>query len=205
MNNKLLIKIASEYIARKNRVRRVKTAGEVRFVKDNSGDASSWAFINGPSARSIVAEYAFNPKNSKHLAKVLRSTTASLGHVMAAYAIFAKLKSSEVSPDGNLGGKGYIQRVTDMRRQYMNVIEALSSISDTLYDEVRAPHWTAISRQQTPEEKEEISKILNDAEEIRENPESWAEEEMNSLDEDDDEDADDSEEDDQTEDTENDY
>jgi hypothetical protein len=182
MDKNNLIKVASDYIARKNNARRVKTAGEVRFIKDNSGDATAWAFINGPSARSIIPEYAFNPKNSKHLAKVLRGTTASLGHVMAAYSIFAKLKSSEVSPDGNLGGKGYIQRVTDIRRQYMNIIEALSAITDTLYDEVRAPHWTAISRQQTPEEKVEIAKILNETEEIRDNPEAWAEEEMDSLD-----------------------
>lgn len=176
-------KIASQHIL-KNVPGRVKTAGEVRFIKDNAGDASSWAFVQGPSQRAIVADYAFNPKNSKHLAKVLRGTSASLGHVMAAYTIFCKLKSSEVSPDGNLGGRGYIQKISDMRRQFMNVIEALSAISDTLYDEVRAPHWAALSRQQDPKDKAEMARIIEDVEEIRDNPEEWAEEEMGDMDND---------------------
>ena len=157
----------------------IKTAGEVRFIKDNSGDASQWAYsLHGPSAREITPDYAFQPRNVKQLAKVLWATSAALGHTMTAYTSFAKLKSSDVSPDGSLGGRGYIQKIADMRRQYMNCVEALSALSDTLYDEVRAPHWAAISRQESPEEKVEVQQIVNDAENIRRDPESWAEGEM---------------------------
>lgn len=161
-----------------------RTAGEVRFVKDNSNDASSWAWKQGPSERNMQPDYNYNPKRKKALAKVLRSTTASMGHAMSAYNSFTKIKSADVSPDGNLGGKGYIQKIMDMRKQYMNVVEALSALSDTIYDEINAPHWAAISRQESEEDKKEVAQIIQDAEEIKEDPEGWAEDQEDTMDED---------------------
>lgn len=158
---------------------RVKTAGEVRFVKDRSGDEGQWAYAdNPPEGREITPDYAFNPRNVKPLAKTLRSVSASLGHLMSAYTVFVKLKSADVSPDGRLGGKGYIQTVGSMRKKFMNTVEALSALSDTLYDEVRAPHWAAVSRQQDPEDRREVEQILEHTEQIRKNPEDWADSEI---------------------------
>ena len=158
---------------------RVKTAGEVVFRKDLSGDANQWAYaIPGPSER-FLGEFKFAPKNAKPLAKSLRSSLAALGHVLSAYNTFAKIKSARVSPDGSLGGKGYIMKISDMRRQFMNVVEALSALSDTLYDEVNAPHWSFLSRLgDDPEAKQELAELIQDAEEIRENPEGWAEDQL---------------------------
>ena len=121
----------------------------------------------------MLPDYNYNPKRKKALAKVLRSTTASMGHAMSAYNSFTKIKSADVSPDGNLGGKGYIQKIMDMRKQYMNVVEALSALSDTIYDEINAPHWAAISRQESEEDKKEVAQIIQDAEDIKEDPEGW--------------------------------
>lgn len=160
-----------------------RTAGEVRFIKDKSNDSNQWAWQDqGEQGRTIYPDYAFDPRKAKALAKVLRSTTASLGHAMAAYEQFSKLKSGDVSPDGKLGGKGYIQKITEMRRAYMNVVEALSALTDTLYDEVRAPHWTAISRQETPQEQAEVKQIVQDALDIKEDPEAWAAQEEAEMD-----------------------
>lgn len=160
-----------------------RTAGEVRFIKDKSNDSNQWAWQDqGEQGRTIYPDYAFDPRKAKALAKVLRSTTASLGHAMAAYEQFSKLKSGDVSPDGKLGGKGYIQKITEMRRAYMNVVEALSALTDTLYDEVRAPHWTAISRQETPQEQAEVKQIVQDALDIKEDPEAWAQQEEAEMD-----------------------
>jgi len=146
-----------------------KQAGEVRFVKDNSNSTDGWAWSGfSPSERKNVSEYDFNMKCSKNLAKVLKATLFSLGHAMSAYTIFAKLKSRDVSPDGNLGGKGYIQEIKAMRKQYMNIVEALSSLTDTLYDEIKAPHWSMKSR--------EVEKVIDQVEEVKEDPEGWAQE-----------------------------
>jgi hypothetical protein len=168
-------------VARRHMIR---TAGEVRFIKDKSNDASQWAWNDsGPHERHLSPDFAFDPRNTKPLARVLRSTNAAMGHAMAAYEVFAKLKSADISPDGALGGKGYIQKIAEMRRAYMNVVEALSALSDTLYDEIRAPHWAAVSRQETPEEREEVEQIVEDAMEIKEDPEGWAEEQEEEMDE----------------------
>lgn len=180
-------RVASQFLAltQTKETRQVlKTAGEVRFIKDKSSDANQWAWGDaGEQSRKLYPNYAFNPAKVKILALVLRATTASMGHAMSAYEKFNKLKSSDISPDGKIGGKGYVQKIAEMRRAYMNVVEALSALSDTLYDEVRAPHWAAISRQEDPEDKAEVAQIVQDAEAIKEDPEAWAEKEEDGMDE----------------------
>lgn len=156
---------------------RVKVGGEVRFIKDRSDDAGQWAFSPpGASKREITNDFEYSHRNLKPLAKCFRATNSALGFALSAYNIFAKMQSRKVSGDGLLGGKGYVQKITDMRRQYMNIVEALSSMSDTLKDELDAPHWTEVSRKLP--NTDEVSEDLEEAEEIKENPEAWADSEM---------------------------
>ena len=49
----------------------------------------------------------------------------------------------------------------------MNIVEALSALSDTLYDEISEDHWARA-------QEKIVERILNDAEEIRDDPEEWA-------------------------------
>ena len=162
------------HLALLNRPRRPKYAGEVRHVKDNSGDSSQWAYANpGMSEREMDPQFDWNPQMAEDLALVLRSTVAAMGHAISAQNKFAKIKSRNVSPDGRLGGRGYIQRVADMRRQFFNIVEALSALQDTLYDEVHAPHWASISR-----DDEDTQEVLEQTDEIREDPSGWADEEL---------------------------
>lgn len=147
-----------------------------RFVKDRSGDADAWGWGSpGPSERHIQEEFIFNPKFLKPLAKSMRSALMSMGHVVSAHNTFAKIKSRNISPDGFLGGRGYIQKIPDMRRQLMNCIEALSAFTDTVYDELNAPHWNPVEDNLDARTREEVEEIVQEAEEIKEDPESWAE------------------------------
>lgn len=167
----------SQYIENKqNPPKRVKTAGEVRFIKDHGDDSSAWAWgQHPPSERKMDPNHVLNTKCSKQIATVLKSTLMSLGHAMTAYSVFAKIKSRDISPDGNLGGRGYIMEIKGMRRQYMNVVEALSALSDTLYDEINADHWAAAQTRL-------VQDVLQEVEEIKEDPETWAEfQEDNSM------------------------
>jgi hypothetical protein len=174
-----------ERLAKKHMQRqavRSKTAGEVRFVKDRSGDDKQWGWPTpGPSERTL-GKFEFNPKNLKPLAETLRATLLAMGHALSAYTSFTKLKSAQVSPDGSLGGKGYIQKITEMRRAYMNACEALSALSDTLYDEIHAPHWDSAEQAQDNREREKVKDIMDDVEEIRKSPEDFAEKEEESMD-----------------------
>lgn len=175
--------VADLYLASSGRTARSKTAGEVRFIKDRGGDKNEWAWgTPGPSQREIDEDFTFKPKYLKPLSLTLRATLMAMGHVISAHSTFARIKSADVSPDGSLGGKGYIQKIADMRRAYMNTVEALSALSDTLYDEIKAPHWHPDVTTGGPREREEVQQILQDAEEIRQDPEGWAESEEAEMD-----------------------
>lgn len=161
---------------------RSKTAGEVRFIKDRGGDKNEWAWgTPGPSQREIGEDFTFKAKYLKPLSLTLRATLMAMGHAISAQNTFAKVKSADVSPDGSLGGKGYIQKIADMRRAYMNVVEALSALSDTLHDEIKAPHWHKELTDGGPRERAEVQDILQDAAKVEEDPEGWAEEEEASM------------------------
>ena len=181
-------RIAARYVSQSKTAGMARTAGEVRFIKDRSGDAGEWAFgPPGPNERSIQEDFVFNAKYLKPLAATLRSALMALGHTTTAYTRFVKIKSRNVSPDGNLGGKGYIQKIPDMRRQLMNCVEALSSLTDTVYDEMHAPHWNPDGDTLDPRDRDEVKEIIEDAEEIKDDPEAWAsgqEEEMDAEKED---------------------
>ena len=164
--------------------RHLKTAGEVRFIKDRGGDANEWGWGSpGPSEREIDPGFDFNPNYLKPLAETLRSALMALGHITSAHGRFVKIKSRNISPDGSLGGKGYIQKIPDMRRQLMNCVEAISAYTDTVYDELQAPHWDASTAGGGNREREEVDQIMDDAEEIKDDPEGWAEEQEEDMDE----------------------
>jgi hypothetical protein len=159
----------------------MRTAGEVRFIKDRGDDKSGWAWgAPGPEERGIKGtDFEFQPGNLKPIAGALRSTLMALGHAISAHNTFSRIKSGKVSPDGALGGKGYIMKIADIRRQYMNCVEALSSLSDTLYDETTASHWTLEDEIGVTDnrERQEVKQIVDDAEAIKKDPEEWAQEE----------------------------
>lgn len=179
-----LLAVADDIVSSSRQGHNVRTAGEVRFIKDRSGDSTEWAWnSHPPSEREINEEYEYDPKALEPLASSLRSVLMSLGHAMSGYTTFTKIKSRTVSPDGSLGGRGYIMKISDMRRQLMNCIEVLSSVSDTIYDEVNAPHWTADSGAPGKRERDEVKEIMEDVDDIRRDPEEWANEEEAEMDE----------------------
>lgn len=160
-----------------------KTAGEVRFIKENANEMGLWAYGNSaPANRELTPKFDFQAKNLKPLVECLKYSTAALSYAMVAYDIFTKIPSSSVSPDGRLGGKGYIMKIQDIRKNFMNIVEALSSMSDTIYDELQAPHWAAQTREMEPELKEELNDALEETEKIRTDPENWALSQFDSLD-----------------------
>ena len=157
----------------------VRTAGEVRFIKDRGGSKDEWGWGSpGPSEREMKGDFAFDKKKIKPLAATLRATLMALGHVQTAYGKFTKVKSAQISPDGSLGGRGYIMKIADMRRQYMNCSEALSALSDTIYDEIHAPHWNPAMEEQSNREREEVVEIMSEVEEIKKDPEGVAQEQQ---------------------------
>lgn len=184
MTNPIARRVALRHLGVAGRTAsRVKTAGEVRFIKDRGSDKNEWGWgTPATQERKITQDFVFNAKYLKPLACTLRSALMALGHATSAHARFVKIKSRNISPDGSLGGQGYIAKIPDMRRQLMNTIEALSAFTDTVYDEMQAPHWNTHEDTLDPRDREEVKEIVEDVEEIKADPEGWAREEEAEMD-----------------------
>ena len=168
MSEDRMAKRIAERALRGEQSGRAKTAGEVRFVTDRPGD----------DERQIddVTDFEYDTSQLKKLSKVLWSLSCSLGHLISAHSDFTKMKAVRISPDGKLGGQGYIKPISEMRSEMTDCIEMMSAIVDTIDDEVRAPHWKD-DGSLTDNEREEVEETIEDAEEIRESPEEFNEEE----------------------------
>lgn len=132
-------------------------------------------------ARNIPKGHDFNKKALKPLAKALFASSISLGHALTAYRYISRLKSVTVSPDGKLGGQGYVMDLGEMRKKLYEVSEGLSAISDTLYDELQAPHWKPKLAQLDEDDQNDVNRFIEEAEDIMENPEGEAEEDIEAI------------------------
>jgi hypothetical protein len=141
---------------------RVRTAGKIEFVKDT-----------GPIRRDIrVEDFKWTPESLRELAKILWASQRAHSYAMAAFRLFSKIPSSQISPDGMLGGRGYIQNIKDMRNSIAQAAEVLSSFTDTVDDEINAPHW------QAADVGDEAAPIIDQTEEVAANPEQFVKEEF---------------------------
>jgi hypothetical protein len=134
--------------------------------------------IGAPTKRKIPANHPFDPKAIKPLVKMLWATSVALGHALTAHRQFSRLKSVGFSPDGLVGGRGYVMSVKDVRQRLYEASEALSTICDTIHDEVNAPHWKPKLADLEKQDLSEVERLMGDAEEYIEDPEGEAEEDM---------------------------
>lgn len=139
---------------------RVRTAGKIEFVKDT-----------GPLRRDVrVDGFEWSADSLRNLAKILWAAQRSHSYAMSAFRLFSKMPSSEFSPDGLLGGRGYIQAVKDMRTNMSQAVEFLSAFTDTVHDEINADHWK-------PVDDAEAQELVADVDEVKANPEEFVEQE----------------------------
>lgn len=117
-----------------------------------------------PSKRTIPKNYAYDPGALKPLAATLWQASVALGHSLSACRQFARVKSATVSPDGNIGGRGYVMAVKEVRQRLYDACESLSSLCDTLHDEINAPHWKPQLAQLAFGEREDVSRFIDEAE-----------------------------------------
>lgn len=135
----------------------------------------------GSGARQIPKGHEFDARSLKPLSRALFSASVALGHSVAAYKEFARVKSSSVSPDGMLGGRGYVMSVKDVRGQLQQACETLSAITDTLFDEITAPHWKPKLAELDDNESEDISELVGEASHAIEDPEAYGEKDIKEV------------------------
>jgi len=127
----------------------------------------------GVGKRAIPQGHQFDPNALKPLARTLFAASVALGHSLTAYREFARIKSASISPDGMLGGKGYVLKVKEVRSQLQQACELLSSITDTLHDEVHAPHWQPDVTILDETEANEIEGLIEESDDVLQDPEQY--------------------------------
>lgn len=158
---------------------RVKTAALSPYppTAENGGSGAE----PGSSARNIPKDHDFQARALKPLSKALWASTVALGHTLTAYRHLSRLKSATVSPDGLMGGRGYVMKLAEMRQKLYEASEALSAISDTIFDEINGPHWKPKLAQLDESDKEDVTRFIEEAQDVMENPEADAEDEIEEI------------------------
>ena len=115
----------------------------------------------GSQRRNIPDDFTYNPKKLKHLKHILHNVSVALGTLSSSLNEFAKLKGPEVSPDGMLGGIGYILPIRDIKQALNTSIHSLGNVADCIADELTNPHWNA-------HEDKEVKELLKEKEDVEE-------------------------------------
>lgn len=150
----------------------------IRTAAEDASPPFAKRVVGVPTRRNIPAGHSFDPKAIKPLAKMLWATSVALGHALTAHRQFSRLKSVAFSPDGLVGGRGYVLPVKDVRSKLYEASEALSAICDTIHDEINAPHWKPKLAELERKDIKEVEHLMGDAEDYMEDPEGEAEEDM---------------------------
>jgi hypothetical protein len=112
--------------------------------------------------REGLETYKFKETGMKAVAKTYKHLADAFLASTKAMATFTSCKSSEVSPDGKLGGQGYIKPVKEIRKSLAECINLMSELIDTFHDEVNSPYW----KKTTVEDHPFVKEILDKADEI---------------------------------------
>lgn len=120
--------------------------------------------------RTIPKGHDFNHKALKPLARSLWSCSVAQGHLLTAYRNISSLKSTTISPDGLVGGRGYAMSLLEIRRRLHEAAESLSAITDALYDETTAPHWKPKLSQLDPEDRLDFTRFIEDSQRVLDDP-----------------------------------
>jgi SMC interacting uncharacterized protein involved in chromosome segregation len=114
--------------------------------------------------REIPEDFKYNKKKLKHLKHILHNVNVALGTLVSAHNEFSRVKGPDISPDGLLGGLGYVLPVKDIKESLNESIKSLSDVADSLADELTNPHWSA-------EDDSEVKKLIKEKEEVEEKAE----------------------------------
>lgn len=134
--------------------------------------------VGGHLKRAIPSDYDYDPRALKPLAKMSWALSIALGHAMTAHRQFTKLKSATISPDGLIGGRGYVMSVKDIRKALYDACESISAVADTIHDEIHGPHWRPKLAELEKGDVEVVERLVGEADKNLEDPEGEVEDEM---------------------------
>jgi hypothetical protein len=109
--------------------------------------------------RDLEGVPEYNKEDLIHLVSVLTHVTDAFTSAKGAVDILTSIPMDTISPDGKLGGRGFVMPVRDIKEDLNNMQVILSNIKDTLTDEFNNPNWGL-----SQEEKEGILSVKTQVE-----------------------------------------
>lgn len=110
------------------------------------------------SKRHLEGAPEYDKSKVSRVAGLLAYINTALAEVNKATSELIDNNSDEISPDGMLGGRGYIMEIKEMKESLAEISTTLSNLRDTLSDELNNPAWGL-----TPEEKGKLQEIKEKA------------------------------------------
>ena len=124
----------------------------------------------------------FNPdlRSLLSLEEILLPLTRAQKNLTRAFTLFVNMKAPKVTPDGMVGGKGFVMSLGEIKNTINDSIERLSQVIDAVDDEVsNNPVWVALKKQREEEQQAEELPQLEPEEAKDEEPRTL--EELRSL------------------------
>lgn len=119
--------------------------------------------------REITEDFQYNKKKLKYLKQILHNVTIAQGTLVSALNVFSRVKGRDISPDGMLGGLGYIMPLRTIKESLIQSIQQIGDVADCLADELTNPKWNA-------EKDKEVKKLIKKKEDVEEQAEEEVEE-----------------------------
>ena len=111
--------------------------------------------------REISEDFRYDKGKLKHIKHVLHNVNVALGNLVSGLNEFSRIKGPDISPDGLLGGLGYIMSLRDVKETINNSVRSLSDVADSLADELTNPRWKV-------EDDKEVKELIKEKEDVEE-------------------------------------
>jgi hypothetical protein len=115
-----------------------------------------------------IRGFEYDPSKATVLKKALHNINVSLGTMISAMKDLSILRGSDITPDGMLGGRGFIMPFKDVKAKINTAITELSDVTDTLADELTNPKWglSDSDKKKVKQENEIVEEEIQEVEEV---------------------------------------
>lgn len=117
--------------------KREDTSGTPGYKKKNKDTNDDFSL----TTRNI-SQFTPSKENLIELVKIEEKLNICLKFLSDSLSDFYKMKSIDISPDGKLGGRGYVLEIPQIRSMLYESVDNISNIIDALYDEISGNHWS---------------------------------------------------------------
>jgi hypothetical protein len=112
----------------------------------------------GQKTRSLL-DFHPNGDDLAALEKILVPLSRAQKNLVRAYGLFAKLKTPRITPDGLIGGRGFVMPLKDVKAMVHQTVEEVATVVDALVDEIfNNPIWANV-RENSRQTVENLSEL----------------------------------------------